>query len=303
MTPDLRTLRIAALPREEFALKVYECLEDNMTGVDKILVIIVLIFSVVFVIAAIGGFSKSQAALEKKDRDSERNKELADQSGARLGVTEAELRKSNEDREKLREQRDEKDRILQKKKEESEGLKAEVREKDDRISSQEKMIDDFKVRLDGQQKDIQDLTEKFDKVIEDNRKLGEEKRGLQGDVDNYKNVIVPNKDKEIEDLKERIRILERPEDGGKDGPRVRKKIDCTVLEVKRDEGLAIVGLDKGTEDGLEMRIKLYVWSSTGGLKGRVTIIEISEKTSIARIDWEEDGKEITKGDTATVQDF
>ena len=302
MTPDLRTLRIAVLPWEEFALKVYECLEDNMTGVDKILVIIVLIFSVVFVIAAIGGFSKQQAALEEKDEDSRTSKELADQRGAKLGVTEAELRKSNEDREKLREQRDEKDRILQKEKEKNEGLETETREKDDRINSQKKMIDDFKVRLEGLQKDIHDLTEKFDEMTKDNKSLDKKVRSLEGEVDNYKNVIVPNKDKEIEDLKERIRIREQSEDGKDDGPRVRK-IDCTVLEVKRNEGLAIVGLDKGTEDGLAMRIKLYVWSSTGGLKGRVTIIEISEKTSIARIDWEEDGKEITKGDTATVQDF
>jgi len=299
----LQTLRIATLPWGEFALKVYECLEDNMTGIDKILVIIVLIFSVVFVIAAIGGFSKNQAALDKKDRDIENYKALADQSGAKLGVRDAELRKSNEDKEKLREQGDETGRSLQSRDEKIERLETEIREKDDRISSQEKMIDDFKGRLDGQQKDIQDLTEKFDKMTEDNRKLGEEKRGLQSDVDNYKNVIVPNKDKEIEDLKERIRILERPEDGKENGLPPQKKIDCTVLEVKRDEGLAIVGLDKGTEDGLEMRTKLYVWSSTGGLKGRITIIEISEKTSIARIDWEEDGKEITKGDTATVQDF
>jgi len=300
----LQTLRIATLPWGEFALKVYECLEDNMTGIDKILVIIVLIFSVVFVIAAIGGFSKNQAALDKKDRDIENYKALADQSGAKLGVRDAELRKSNEDKEKLREQGDETGRSLQSRDEKIERLETEIREKDDRISSQEKMIDDFKGRLDGQQKDIQDLTEKFDKMTEDNRKLGEEKRGLQSDVDNYKNIIVPNKDKEIKDLKKVIAGFGKPSTNGEpDGPRIQKKIDCSVLEVKRDEGLAIVGLDKGTEDGLEMRTKLYVWSSTGGLKGRITIIEISEKTSIARIDWEEDGKEITKGDTATVQDF
>ena len=275
-----------------------------MTGVDKILVIIVLIFSVVFVIAAVGGFSKNQAALDKKDRDIDAHKTRADQSGAKLGVRDAELRKSNEDREKLREQRDELNRSLQKEKEKSERHETEIREKDDRISSQEKMIDDFKGRLDGQQKDIQDLTDKFDKMTEDNRKLGEEIRRLDGVVDNYKNIIIPNKDEKIEDLEQEIIILrKRLEGGGEDVPRVQKKIDCSVLEVKRDEGLAIVGLDKGKGDGLEMRTKLYVWSSVGGLKGRITIIEISEKTSIARIDWEEDGKKITKGDTATVQDF
>ena len=94
---------------------------------------------------------------------------------------------------------------------------------------------------------------------------------------------------------------ESPPDGHPSKP---PKVSCTVLEVKRDEGgYAIVGLDMGSEEGLKNGVKLFVWNSTERLKGRVTIIEIDKHTSIARIDWEEDGKEIKSGDTATVQDF
>ena len=112
--------------------------------------------------------------------------------------------------------------------------------------------------------------------------------------------------KTIDDLNVKIQGL--IQSGGKTGPEnmgttTTQKIDCTVVEVKKGEGFTLVALDKGSKAGLAVGTKLYVWNSKESYKGKITIVEVKDSSSVARIEWQAEGKEIAAGDTATVQNF
>lgn len=283
-----------------------------MTGVDKILVIIVLVFSVVFVIAAIGGFSKTQQQLQARDDEIAKLKSKAEQSESSGRQTVAILEKSQG-------AKDESDRQLQ------ESLKT-IKSKDEALADlgarnsaleaeagqYKNMIDEFKGRLEALGSEVGRLTEKFDEMTKDNERLRVEATDAKNRANHYDTNVIPNKNKEIEELKRQIEVLSKGAAGGSSSggegnqrPQIEvPKVSCTVLDVRRgSEGPAIVGLDKGGKDGLKAGVKMYVWNSIESLKARITIIEVDENSSIARIDWEKEGLQVKNGDTATVQDF
>jgi hypothetical protein len=108
------------------------------------------------------------------------------------------------------------------------------------------------------------------------------------------------KDADIAAKDKRIFELEHP---GQVAEQQVVKLDCAITEVKRGDGFSLVALDKGGKAGLKIDMKLFVWNSTEGYKGKITIVQVQDDASFARIDWEEEGKQIKAGDTASVQNF
>jgi len=283
--------------------------EDIMAGVDKILVIIVLIFSVVFIIASVGGFNKAQAKLNEKQTEIEGLRGRLAKVEKSLGEYEGENKELKGNVNTLVEENGGLKVRLGEREGKIKELDAQVEAKGEEIIRLRNMADGLQSDLQGVKESVAELANKFEEMTQENQDLKADKIRLRGVISEYENQTIPKLEQEKKALEERLAILitGTSKDGttspdGTKGPL--PKINCTVLEVKRgQDGYTVVGLNRGSKDLLRKGVKLYVWNSTDGLKGGITIIEVEERTSIARVDWEDSGKQIRASDTATVQDF
>jgi len=115
----------------------------------------------------------------------------------------------------------------------------------------------------------------------------------------------------IEKMREQIRqykvavqeLQDELSSRGEEGRPAQTPLDATVTEVKRDNERATVTLNKGTKAGFKVGAKLFAWNSAEGFKGTLTVTDVTDDSSTARIESEEEGKEIKAGDTATIQNF
>jgi TolA-binding protein len=277
--------------------------------VDKILVIVVLVFSVVFVVAAISGYTKARdmsAGNEAKITRLNDEGQKKDVRVSELDATNKDLNKSLIDQASLiKSANDEREKAVSA----NTDLQGQITAKEKAVQDLQGKINDLnntvttlQGKVDELNKTLQGLIAERDKLKEDLRNANLAVDGLNGqlktanDTITQQKVDLDKKDKEIAYWK-----AGGPASG--QGPHEEVKLDCAILNVKRGEGYSFVALDKGGKAGLKVDMKMFVWNSAEGYKGKLTVIEVKDDTAFARIDWEEQGKQIKEGDTASVQNF
>ena len=273
--------------------------------VDKILVIVVLVFSVVFVVAAISGYTNARNM--SATNEAKINALIKDVSNKDLKINQ--LDGSNKDLlASLNAESTAKDQAITEKedlKRTIADLQGQVGAKDQAIQGLNGKIMDLDTTVTSLQTKVETLNATLQALIKDRDDLNEKVRQAGITIDARDKTIkereadVAARDATIKEKVERIRILEHPGEQ----TTTEFKLDCTITEVKRDKGYALVSLDKGGKAGLKVDMKLFVWNSADGYKGRVTVVEVHDDTAFAKIDLEEPGKEIKPGDTASVQNF
>jgi len=281
-----------------------------MTGVDKILVIVVLVFSVVFVVAAISGYTSTHKKIDGYEKQVTDAKAIAQKNSAEAANWKGmyDDLKASDDQKNAAIQS--KDTALSAAQTAQAAAESEAKAMKAAVGALETQISGLTGTVDQLQKKVQDLTDAFQstkdelaKASDKNRDLEKQVRDLgdQGakDAQNIKDLVAQN-DKLKEDLGKALAGDGTPGDGVTPPA---EQIDCGIVEVKREGGTALVALDKGSVAGLAVNMKLFVWNSAQGYKGKITIIEVNENGAYGRIDWEDEGKKITAGDTATVQNF
>jgi septal ring factor EnvC (AmiA/AmiB activator) len=275
--------------------------------VDKILVIVVLVLSVVFVVAAINGYAKDRDMRTTKDNsiqdwktqaeagvvalkaEQEVNKDLQSQVAKHIAETAT-----------LTEQ-------LKTAKGETDTANTQAKEQKTANENLVKQLTDVRGDLAGLKTDIKTLTDSLGSTKVENSGLREKVAALETE----RNAAVDGlakANKELETLKkDTIPALQKKLDdlirtGGVSTGMTTAglQLDCAITDVRRGDGYALVSLDKGKKDGLDLNVKLFVWNSAEGYKGKVTIVEIHDNTAVARVDYEEPKIEIRKGDTASV---
>jgi predicted RNase H-like nuclease (RuvC/YqgF family) len=279
-----------------------------MTGVDKILVIVVLVFSVVFVVAAISGYTSTHKKIDGYEKQVTDAKAIAQKNSAEAANWKGlydDLKVSDDQKNATIQS---KDTALSAAQAAQAAAESEAKALKAAVGALETQISGLTGTVDQLQKKVQDLTDAFQSTKDELAKATDKNRDLEKQVRDLADLntaaaVQAAKDKaEIERLNKKIIELQSPpgeKPTGTTGP----AIDCQILEVKREGGTALVALDKGSVAGLKVDMKLFVWNSTQGYKGKITIIEVNENGAYGRIDWEDEGKKITAGDTATVQNF
>lgn len=279
-----------------------------MTGVDKILVIVVLVFSVVFVVAAISGYTSTHKKIDGYEKQVTDAKAIAQKNSAEAANWKGlydDLKVSDDQKNAAIQS---KDTALSAAQAAQAAAESEAKAMKAAVGALETQISGLTGTVDQLQKKVQDLTDAFQttkdelaKAQDANRELDKQNRDL-ADLNTAAAAQAAKDKAEIEKLNKKIIELQSgpgEKSTGTTGP----AIDCGIVEVKREGGTALVALDKGSVAGLAVDMKLFVWNSAQGYKGKITIIEVTETGAYGRIDWEDEGKKITAGDTATVQNF
>ncbi len=153
-----------------------------------------------------------------------------------------------------------------------------------------KQLDRINTKILEQAKNISDLEDNV-KKLEGDIARSEEKYAAE----------LRKKDKEIQRLKD---IVAGPGEDGRDGklPPPPPDVVCTILNVVRDRDTTMVLLDKGSKDGLSVGHELFVYNAVERYKGIIKVYKMEgEDRCIATIVREAGGKKIAENDKAAVK--
>jgi len=284
-----------------------------MTGVDKILVVIILVISSVFLYTAATVHGGKEDAREEFEEllKSEQDKSRILQDTKSFQALE--IKEKDEIINKLREATketvssedfEEKTRILESQVEE--------------FKSQNELLqvqkDAALEKISVLARNVKTYTDRQDAIMADNIAL-KKTLGKKEDEKVTLNKNITEKIAEIEKYKTKIaeqkKMIKILESGGDstDGSPTHVDIPdvtCAIQNVVRESDFTLVLLDKGAEEGLRVGLRLYVFNSTEMYKGQIEITEMHESDGhkcYAKIVDEVPGKKIAKGDTAVVKDW
>jgi len=285
-----------------------------MAGADKILVVVILVLSCVFLYTAVSVFGGGQKdreenesllnQIEKKD-DKIATLEATGEAGAYTKIEETIKALSNV----------------------TTGLNkvdARLKSVDDKVNETDKSaekrigelgtyIKTLEGNITAHSATIRALTEQLDainkKILEQTEKIGKLEStniDLQDNIDKSEErhkEELGKKDKEIRDLRDRIAGLGAGGTGsGTPPPPPPPDVVCEILNVVRDGDTTMVLLDKGSKDGLGVGHELFVYNAVEIYKGIIKVYKMEgEDRCIATIVKEGIGKKIAANDKAAVK--
>ncbi|MFH1549436.1 MAG: hypothetical protein ABIH04_02635 [Planctomycetota bacterium] len=282
-----------------------------MAGADKILVVVILVLSCVFLYTAVSVFGGGQKGREEneallnqiEEKDGKiATLEAAGEAGAYIRLEETIKGLSDV----------------------ATGLnKVDTRLKsvDDKVNetdkSAEKRIGDLGTyikTLDGiiaaHSATIRALTEQLDvineKILEQTKQIND----LESTNLELKDNIAKSKERHQEELSEKDKEIKRltdlntgPGPDGPDGPLpLPPDVECEILNVVRNGDTTMVLLNKGSKDGLRVGHVLFVYNAVESYKGLIKVYKMEgEDRCFATIEKEGVGKKIAANDKAAVK--
>jgi len=285
-----------------------------MAGADKILVVVILVLSCVFLYAAVSVFGGEQKDREEnkglRDEIDRLNNEIEDlkeagEAGAYTRIEETIKGLSDvttglsDVKDSLKVVEDKVHNTDQSAETRSGKLSAYIKTLEGTISAHSATIKALTEELNTINKKIHEQTEQINNLDAKNRDL---QANIDKSEERHKEEL-RKKDKEIEDLKGRIAGPGADGTGsGTPPPPPPPDVVCEILNVVRDGETTMVLLDKGSKDRLRVGHELFVYNAVERYRGIIRVYKMEgDDRCIATIVKEAVGKKIAANDKAAVK--